>query len=96
MFEFIKQILLAFLIPINLALVCIFAGHILMNGYSDCDHIFRQPCASNARVLIRDVIAYSTIVLVLLSFFLPTILVLRKRSLDSDKKNEFSPPNDPF
>ena len=80
----IWRILLALLVPLNLAMVCIYANYSLMRGYESsnkyslsCYGFF--DCASEPKMFFSYLLGYLTIGFILLSFFLPIIVILRNR-----------------
>jgi len=86
----IWRILLALLIPLNLAMVCIYINYLLTDGFKysgnyglGCYGLL--DCASDLRMFFSILLRYSTIGLILLSFFLPVIVILRNRSVKQTK-----------
>lgn len=83
------RILLAFLLPINLAMAFSFIAGFLMRGYKDCDYCFAcysvLGCASEWRNFFADLFGYVGFGLILLSFFLPIIIFLRNRPTKQTK-----------
>jgi hypothetical protein len=81
--KIVWRVLFAFFIPANLAILCIFANHLIMNGATNCrdsDAInFGERCADKITLLFSDFFVYSFIGLFFLSFFLPVIFILRNR-----------------
>ncbi len=86
----IWRILLALLIPLNLAMICVYVNYLLMREYKPSGRYGLScygllDCASEPRMLISFLLGYSTIGLILLSFFLPIIVILRNRSVKPTK-----------
>jgi hypothetical protein len=85
----IWRILFALLIPLNLAMVCIYADYLLMHGYKNCDFCFAcyapLGCVGELREFLSELLGYLTIGLILLSIFLPIIILLRNKSVEQAK-----------
>jgi hypothetical protein len=88
----IWRILLALLIPLNLAMVCIYINYLLTDGFTysgnyglGCSGLLLD-CGRDLRLLFATLLTYSASSLILLSFFLPVIVILRNRS---DKQQNF-------
>jgi len=89
------RIIFSFFIPIVLAICCFAVVSFIMNGKRDCDYFFefdcidcqlnQLPCAGEKILLFRNIFEYCGIGLVILSVFLPAIIILRNRIVPQTK-----------
>lgn len=82
----IKRILLTFIIPLILAIICNEVADYLMSGKSDCNVLDcmgcqpnQLPCADQKTLLYRDIFMYCSLGLFLLAFVTPIIVILRNK-----------------